>query len=334
MKKAEILAPAGNLASLKAAIDAGADVVYVGFNDATNARNFEGLNFTTEDLEEGRRYIKKKGKKFYLVINTFPQMEAFDNWQKAVDNAVKFQADALIIADLGVLKYTRDKYPDQEIHLSVQASSSNYESINFYKKQFGITRVVLPRVVTLREINELRGKTDVQLEVFAMGGLCINIEGRCYLSSFLTGASTNTEGACSPSRFVDFSTTPGGGMDISLNGVVLNRLGKDEPSPYPTSCKGRYVMPDGTVSYAIEEPESLNTLEIIPELIEAGVVCFKIEGRQRTKTYVAEMVTLMRDAVDSYYRDPESYVTKPEWLAKAAGTFEGSTNTKGSLLGK
>jgi len=334
MKKAEIIAPAGNIASLKAAVDSGADAVYLGFNDATNARNFEGLNFTPTELADGIGYVRSKNRQFFVAINTFPQAEDYPRWYQAVDRAFELGADAIIIANLGVLKYARNKYPQANLHLSTQASSSNYESINFYKKHFGIRRVVLPRVLTVPEIKELKDHTDVEIEVFALGGLCINIEGRCYLSSFVTGASTNTEGACSPSRFVRFESEEGGGMSISLNSVVLNRLSATESSPYPTCCKGRYLRPDGEVAYAIEDPESLNILPIVPDLVEAGVSAFKIEGRQRTKTYVAAMTGVLREALDSYYQNPKGYKVKPEWSARTLKTFEGTKETLGSYLVK
>ncbi|MBI5327848.1 MAG: U32 family peptidase [Deltaproteobacteria bacterium] len=329
----ELICPAGNLPSLKAAIDNGADVVYTGFNDATNARNFEGLNFTHDELRQGIDYANKLGKKVYLAVNTFPQMDTYQQWYKSVDNAIKLNADAIIIANLGILKYARDKYPHVNIHLSVQASSSNYESINFYKKHFGIKRVVLPRVLTVRAIKDLRAKTDVELEVFALGGLCINIEGRCYLSSFVTGASTNTEGACSPSRFVRFINQDKK-LKITLNDVVLNELGQDETSPYPTCCKGRYVTESGEYSYAFEEPESLNILEIIPRIIDADVDALKIEGRQRTKAYVAAMTKVMREAVDSYYANPDGFRVKQDWLLKTNATFEGSKPALGCYVEK
>lgn len=334
MTKPEVIAPAGNLSSLKAAVDSGADAVYLGFNDATNARNFEGLNFTPDELAEGRDYVSRKGRKLFVAVNTFPQADTYRQWYSAVDSAVELGADAIIIANLGILKYAREKYPDANLHLSTQASSSNYESINFYRKKFGIKRVVLPRVLTVREIKDLKAHTDVEIEVFALGGLCINIEGRCYLSSFVTGASTNTEGACSPSRFVRFVSNPDGGMSITLNGTLLNRLSASESSPYPTCCKGRYIMPSGEPFYAFEDPESLNVLEILPALIDAGVSAFKIEGRQRTKTYVAAMTRVMREAVDSCCSDPSAYAVRPEWSSKTTATFEGTSHTVGSYLGK
>jgi len=334
MKKVEVISPAGNIASLKAAVDSGADAVYLGLNDDTNARNFEGLNFTPKEIEEGIKYVRARGKKFFVAINTFPQADSFPRWYSAVDRAAELKADAIIIANLGVLKYAREKYPSANLHLSTQASSSNYESINFYRKHFGIKRVVLPRVLTVKEIKELKDHTDVEIEVFALGGLCINIEGRCYLSSFVTGASTNTTGACSPSRFVRFVNNPDGGMSITLNNMLLNRLSASESSPYPTCCKGRYVKPDNTLSYVLEDPESLNILSIVPDLIEAGVSAFKIEGRQRTKSYVAAMTGVLRAAVDSYCSAPSDYAVKPEWSAKTIATFEGTRETLGSYLVK
>lgn len=332
MTKPEVIAPAGNLASLKAAVDSGADAVYLGFSDSTNARNFEGLNFTPEELEDGIKHVRSKGRKFFVAINTFPQGDTFPKWYRAVDLAMDLRADAVIIANIGVLDYARKKYPDANLHLSTQASSSNYESVNFYRKHFGIKRVVLPRVVTVEEIKHLRERTEVEIEVFALGGLCINIEGRCYLSSYVTGASTNTEGACSPSRFVRFSSEPGGGMSISLNNMTLNRLTKNESSPYPTCCKGRYIKPDGSYAYVFEDPESLNVLQILPGLMDAGVAALKIEGRQRTKTYVAAMTGVLRDAIDSCYRDGGAYRVRPEWSSKTVATFEGTSETLGSYL--
>jgi len=332
-RNVELICPAGNLPSLRAAIDNGADVVYTGFSDSTNARNFEGLNFTQEELSDGIAYAHKEGKKVYLAVNTFPQLENYKEWYGSVDRAVDLGADAIILANLGILRYAREKYPDVAIHLSVQASASNYESINFYREAFNVKRVVLPRVLTVEEMKALKNNTDVEIEVFALGGLCINIEGRCYLSSFVTGASTNTEGACSPARFVRFVNEEDH-MKISLNDVVLNDLGPGETSPYPTCCKARYITEEGNYSYAMEEPESLNILEILPRVISAGVDALKIEGRQRTKAYVGAMTRVLREAVDSYRNDPDNYTVRKEWLEETNASFEGSKPTFGCYVEK
>ena len=178
MQRVEIIAPAGNLASLKAAIDSGADVVYAGFNDSTNARNFEGLNFSTEDFEDGVEYVRKNNKKIYVAINTFPQMDDTAKWQGAVDRAADLGVDAVILANMGILDYASRTHPDINLHLSVQASSSNYESINFYASNFNIKRVVLPRVLTIDDIRALKANTDVELELFALGGLMYKYRGQ------------------------------------------------------------------------------------------------------------------------------------------------------------
>jgi putative protease len=333
MKKVEVVAPAGSLTSLKAALENGADVIYTGFKGATSGRNYEGLNFTYNEMEEGINLAHKAGKKVYIAINTFPQFDDHTLLYRTIDDANELGVDAVILANLSMLKYARDKYPDLPIHLSTQASASNYESINFYKKHFDIKRVVLPRVLTVKEMKALKDKIDVEVEVFALGGLCINTEGRCYLSSFVTGASTNTEGACSPSRFVQFEESGVGNMRIVLNDRVLNEYDPSENAAYPTCCKGRYLV-NGKKTYAFEDPESLNILDILPRVIEAGVEALKIEGRQRTKAYVATVTRALRNAVDLYYSDPGEYDSKVAVCADVSSAFEGTSSTYGCYLEK
>lgn len=333
MKKVEVVAPAGSLTSLKAALESGADVIYTGFKGATSGRNYEGLNFSYDEMEEGINLAHKAGKKVYIAINTFPQFDDYNLLYSTVDDAVKLGVDAVILANLGILKYARDKYPDMAIHLSTQASASNYESINFYKKHFDIKRVVLPRVLTVDDMKTLKENTDVEVETFALGGLCINTEGRCNLSSFVTGASTNTEGACSPSRFVRFEGTGDGNMRMVLNNMVLNEYGPSENAAYPTCCKGRYLV-NGKKTYAFEDPESLNILDILPQVIEAGADALKIEGRQRTKSYVTTVTRALRNAVDLYYNDPEGYGSKVAACTDVNSAFEGTTSTVGCYLEK
>jgi putative protease len=333
MKKVEVVAPAGSLTSLKAALDSGADVIYTGFKGATSGRNYEGLNFSYDEMGEGINLAHKVGKKVYIAINTFPQLNDHTLLYNTIDDANELGVDAVILANLGILKYARDKYPDLTIHLSTQASASNYESINFYKKHFDIKRVVLPRVLTVEEMKTLKKKIDVEVEVFALGGLCINTEGRCYLSSFVTGASTNTEGACSPSRFVRFEGADKGNMRIVLNDRVLNEYDSSENAAYPTCCKGRYLV-NGKKTYAFEDPESLNILDILPRVIEAGVEALKIEGRQRTKAYVATVTRALRNAVDLYYSDPGGYDSKVAVCADVSSAFEGTSSTYGCYLEK
>ncbi|MBF0382708.1 MAG: U32 family peptidase [Magnetococcales bacterium] len=328
MKKIEVLAPAGNLPSLRAAVDNGADAVYFGFRNATNARNFEGLNFSEREALEGLRYAHRNGVKANVVLNTFPQVDKPDIWYKTVDIAAKIRADAIILANLALLKYCREKHPDLPIHLSVQASASNYEAINFYKKHFNITRVILPRVLTVEEIKRLGEKTDIEMEVFAFGGLCVMAEGRCYLSSYVTGVSPNIEGVCSPARAVRFENR-GDKLQTRLGNVLIAEYGANEDAAYPTICKGRFEAND-RVYHTMEEPSSLNVLEMLPEVIEAGVVSLKIEGRQRTKSYVGTVTKTFRKAVDAYYNSPEKFRPKGKWIKTLNTTSEGATHTLGT----
>lgn len=333
-EKIELCCPAGNLPSLKAAIDNGADVVYLGFRNATNARNFEGLNFTTKDIAAGIEYAHRRGKKVYIAINTFPQFEDAPIWYRAVDDVVALGADAAILANMGVLKYAADTYPDLRLHLSVQGSASSVESLNFYREHFNVKRAVLPRVLTVDEIRAIKEEMgDFELEVFGFGGLCINICGRCYLSSYITGVSCNTGGVCSPSSHVTFENE-GDRLKVSLSGVVLNSYAPGEVTSYPTSCKGRYYYNGEELGYPIEEPASLNVLEILPSIIEAGVDSLKLEGRQRTRAYVATMTGILREAIDRYYDDPEGYHVDDAWMSQASLAMEGMKTTYGSYVQK
>ncbi|HBI05620.1 MAG TPA: protease, partial [Erwinia persicina] len=218
----ELLCPAGNLPALKAAIDNGADAVYIGLKDETNARHFAGLNFTDKRLQEAARYVHQRKRKLHVAINTFAHPDGYVRWQRAVDMAAHAGADALILADIAMLAYAAEKYPHIERHVSVQASATNAAAVRFYQRNFDVSRVVLPRVLSMHQVRQLARDTTVPLEVFAFGSLCIMAEGRCYLSSYLTGESPNTVGACSPARFVRWQQTPAG-LESRLNEVLIDR---------------------------------------------------------------------------------------------------------------
>lgn len=328
MKKVEVLAPAGNLPSLKAAVDNGADAVYFGFRNATNARNFEGLNFSEAEAKAGIAYANKKGVKANIVLNTYPHGENQSIWYQTVDRAANLGASAIILANMALLAYCHKHYPHLPIHLSVQASASNYEAINFYQRHFGITRIILPRVLTVDEIRCLRAKTDVELEIFAFGGLCVMAEGRCFLSSYVTGVSPNIEGVCSPARAVRFENR-GDTLQTRLGDVLIAEYDQGEDAAYPTICKGRFEAND-RVYHVMEEPSSLNILSLLPEVIQAGVVSLKIEGRQRTKSYVATVTKVLRQAVDAYYANPQTFRSKSQWIRTLNATSEGATHTLGT----
>lgn len=324
----ELLCPAGNLPALKTAIDNGADAVYIGFKDGTNARHFAGLNFDGKKLEKAVSYVHDNKKHIHVALNTFAHPQNFKRWTDAVDATVDLGIDALIIADIALLDYTTNKYPEMEIHLSVQASATNSAAIDFYRNNFNIKRVVLPRVLSIHQVKQLSRATDIDLEVFAFGSLCIMSEGRCYLSSYLTGESPNTVGACSPAKYVRWQETPQG-LESRLNNILIDKYTDGENAGYPTLCKGRFIT-DGAPYHALEEPTSLNTLSIVPELFAANIACVKIEGRQRSAAYVEQVTKTWREAIDSYKANPEAYQVKPQWDQCLSSMSEGTQTTLGA----
>jgi collagenase-like PrtC family protease len=319
----ELVCPAGTPAALRAAIEAGADTVYCGFRDETNARNFPGLNFDRKELREGVAYAHQRGKKVLVAINTFPRAGEPKSWHKAVDDAHEAGADAVILADVGLLDYAKRTHPDLRLHLSVQASASNIAAIRFYVEAFGVKRVVLPRVLTVDEIARLTRSVGIETEVFAFGGLCVMAEGRCALSAYFTGKSPNSFGACAPASHVRYDEE-GDQLVSRLGGVTINSFSKDEPAGYPTPCKGRFVA-DGETSYLFEDPVSLNTLDILPELAASGVSALKIEGRQRGRAYIVEVVSTFRKAIDALARGDSKRA--PNALASFS---EGAKQTTGA----
>lgn len=324
----DLVCPAGSLPALKAAVDNGADCVYIGFRDDTNARNFPGLNFDLAAVRDGIRYAQTRKKQVFLALNTFPQVVGWERAQRAVDRAAELGVDAVIIADAGLMQYAAAKYPQLRLHLSVQGSATNYEAINFYHEHFGIRRAVLPRVLSLAQVKQVIAGTPVEIEVFGFGGLCVMVEGRCALSSFATGESPNTYGACSPAKAVRWQDTPAG-LESRLNGILINRYAASENASYPTLCKGRFEV-DGETYYAIEEPASLNTLELIPELMTAGIAAVKIEGRQRSPAYVAQVTRTWREAIDACKSNPARFAVKPAWAETLRKISEGQQQTLGA----
>ncbi|WP_456300769.1 ubiquinone anaerobic biosynthesis protein UbiU [Trinickia dabaoshanensis] len=324
----ELVCPAGSLPALKSAVDHGADCVYLGFRDATNARNFAGLNFDEASIASGIEYAHARGRKVFLALNTYPQPAAWPVWRAAVDRAATAGIDAVIMADPGLMRYARDRHPDLRLHLSVQGSATNYEAINFYHARFGISRAVLPRVLSLSQVEHVTEHTQVELEVFGFGSLCVMVEGRCALSSYVTGESPNTHGVCSPAKHVRWQKTPQG-LESRLNGVLIDRYADDENAGYPTLCKGRFDVADESY-YAIEEPTSLNTLELLPRLMAMGVRAIKIEGRQRSPAYVAQVTRVWREAIDQCRANAQRYSVKPAWMSELDKVAEGQQHTLGA----
>ncbi|MDP4177521.1 MAG: U32 family peptidase [Bacillota bacterium] len=288
MNKPEILAPAGNFEKLKAAIDFGADAVYLG-GSKLNLRAFAD-NFDTEKLKQGISYAHERGKKVYLTMNVFPHNQDLNGLEEYLIEVRDLGIDALIVSDAGIIMTAKEVVPEMELHLSTQANNVNYKSALYWHKQ-GIKRIVLARELSLNEIKEIREKLPetCELEAFVHGSMCISYSGRCLLSNYMTGRDSNRGECAQPCRYKYYLTEekrPGEYFDIN----------QDD--------KGTYIM----------NSKDLCMIEYIPELVEAGITSFKIEGRMKSSYYVAAVVKAYRMAVDSYFEDPKSYKLNKKWL--------------------
>ena len=320
---------------MKAAVDAGADSVYIGFNSPTNLRNLPGLNFSLAEAADGVKYAHQRGVKVHVAVNTFPPDRLLQECFLAIDQASDVGADVVIAADLAVIEHARLKHPHLELHLSCGAGAADIGAIRFYSEELGVRSVVLPRVLSLQQIAAIRGETDVLLEVMVFGVLCPNYEGRCFLSSFITGMSANSVGACAPAELLEFEETEDGGLALKLNGVLINESLAGEPCTYPTPCKGKYYNPVvGRLLPAFQEACGLNALPLLPELASAGVDAVKIEGRQRSLGYVRLVTRVWRSAIDTLREsDDTDHQSQRHWEHDLKSVLEGQTCTVGALSG-
>lgn len=325
MKKPELNCPAGSLASLKAAVDNGADAVYFGFTSTSNLRMYPGLNFNYEEAKAGIKYVHEAGKRVYITVNTFPQKAEIKDCYKAVDDAYALEADAIIVADLGVMNYAKENYPDLRLHASVLAKTYNAKAADFYKR-FNVKRVTVPCLLHLHEVEAIKKVHNLELEVFGFGrviGVCY--EG-CYLNSFICAWPITTRGACTP---VEHLVAEEDGL-IKLKGITIGKVDPDEVASYPAICMGLYRNLKTNDAYRpFRDAASLNVLPILPDLIKIGIDSIKIEGRQRSKIYVALTTQVFRDAIDSYYSDPTTFQVKEEWLTRLIPLAEGGRTVTG-----
>ena len=329
MTIAELVCPAGTPASLRTAVDAGADAVYCGFQNATNARNFPGLNFSPGELAKSVAYAHQRGTKVLLALNTYPPAEKFSLWKDAADLGARLGVDAFIVADVGVADYIAKAHSGFRLHLSVQAAASSPESIRYYVQEFGIKRVVLPRILTIPEIRSIKSEIPCEIETFIFGNHGLMVEGRCSLTNYVTGLSTNMDGVCSPAAEVEYLRDDAGNLSTRLGNFTIDRFRAGENAGYPTICKGRYKIPHRSEGfYAFEEPVSLNLARLLPDLIDAGVNAFKIEGRQRSKAYVREVVSSFRIAVDNIRAGTTPDLTGLIALTEGQKETEGAFQTK------
>lgn len=318
----ELICPAGTPAALHDAVAAGADAVYCGFNDETNARNFPGLNFSRQEMKESIAHAHRYGTKVLVAINTFARAGNVELWRRAVDDAVDAEADAVILADVGIMDYCAKTHPDQRLHVSVQAAAANPDSIRFYIDCFGAKRVVLPRVLSVQEIAAITREVDAETEVFIFGGLCVMEEGRCSLSSYATGKSPNMDGVCSPAGAIQYREE-NGALVSRLGDFTINKFAKGEAAAYPTLCKGRYQTDEGS-GYLFEDPASLDATTMLPELRKAGVAALKIEGRQRGRAYIERVVKTFKEVLAALDEG------RPLPVDALRGLTEGQSTTTGA----
>lgn len=329
MNRPELVCPAGTPAALRDAVDAGADAVYCGLQNATNARNFPGLNFTADELAAGVAYAHTRGAKVLLAVNTFPPAGRFGLWKEAIDLGVALSVDAFIVADIGVAAYAADAHPDRRLHLSVQAAASSPEAIGYYCREFGVRRVVLPRILTVPEIRALAAEIPCEVETFIFGNHGLMVEGRCSLTNYVTGLSTNMDGVCSPAAAVSYERDAEGRLSSRLGPYAIDCFAAGEKAGYPTICKGRYRTPcRSDPYYAFEEPVSLNLSALLPELVRAGVHAFKIEGRQRSRAYVRQVVAAFRQAIEAVLAGGEPRLADLVALTEGQKQTEGAFRTK------
>ena len=288
MNKVELLAPAGDLEKLKAAIMYGADAVYVGgesFGMRTAAKNF-----TPDEMKEGVEFCHSRGKKIYVTLNIIPHNHDFEGLESYLKFLDEIGVDAVIVADPGVLMMVKEHIPNMEIHLSTQANNTNFYSAKFWYNQ-GVKRIVTARELSFDEIKEFRESIpeDMHIESFVHGAMCISYSGRCLLSNYMTGRDANRGSCAHPCRW-----------KYSL--VEEKRPG--EYFPIEEDESGTYIF----------NSKDLCMIDSIKEIIESGIDSLKIEGRVKTAYYVATVVRAYRLALDSYYEDPENYVFDPELL--------------------
>ncbi|KEI85402.1 peptidase U32 family protein [Clostridium botulinum] len=288
IKKPELLAPAGNLEKLKTAINFGADAVYLG-GSRLNLRAFAD-NFTDEELQEGIKYAHDRGRKVHVTINVFPRNEDFNGLEEYLKKLYEFNVDAIIVSDPGIIMTARETVPNLEIHLSTQANTVNFKTINFWYKQ-GVKRTVLARELTLEEIKTIREKIekDCELEAFVHGSMCMSYSGRCLLSNYMTGRDSNRGACAQPCRYKYY---------------LMEEKREGEYFPILEDDKGTYIM----------NSKDMCMIEHIPELVQSGIDSFKIEGRMKSSFYVATVVKAYREAIDAYFEDPENYTFKERWM--------------------
>ncbi|MGI6685009.1 MAG: peptidase U32 family protein [Bacillota bacterium] len=286
MNKPELLAPAGNLEKLYMAVRFGADAVYLG-GKAFGLRAGAG-NFSFSDMAEGIKFAHNHGVKVYVTVNIFAHNEDLEELSEYLLTLKDLDADGIIVSDPGIFRLAKETVPDLPIHISTQANNTNWSSAIFWQ-EMGAKRIVLARELSLKEIGEIHHRSKIELEVFVHGAMCISYSGRCLLSNYLAGRNANKGDCAHPCRW---------------NYSLVEEKRPGEYFPVVEDERGTYVF----------NSKDLCLVEHIPDLIQAGVSSFKIEGRMKSSYYLATVVKVYREVIDHYFADPENFSFDPKWL--------------------
>lgn len=304
----ELLIPASSLEVLKVAVMFGADAVYIG-GEAFGLRA-KAKNFSLEEMKEGVEFAHAHDVKVYVTANILAHNKDLDGAREYFEELKQVGMDALIISDPGMFTIAKEVIPDVDIHISTQANNTNYATFNFWYKM-GARRVVTARELSLEEIKTIRKNIpdDLEIETFIHGAMCISYSGRCLLSSFMAGRDAN-QGACThPCRW-------------KYSVVEESRPG--EYMPVYENERGTFIF----------NSKDLCMIEHIPELVEAGIDSFKIEGRMKTALYVATVARTYRLAIDDYLRDPEYYRSRIPFYKSEISKCTYRQYTTGFFFGK
>ena len=288
MQKPELLAPAGDLEKLKMAVIYGADAIYLA-GEQFGLRK-ASKNFRIDEIQEGLEFAHKRGKKIYVTMNIVPHNKDLEGLEDYAKELYRLGVNGVIVSDPGVFSIIHRTVPHMPIHLSTQASVTNYETIMFWYN-LGVKRIVLARELSLDEIKEITDRTpkDLDIETFVHGAMCISYSGRCLLSNYMAGRDANMGDCAHPCRW-------------RYNLVEEKRPG--EYFPVFEDERGTFIF----------NSKDLSMIDHIPELIDAGIKSFKIEGRVKSSYYVATVIRSYRKAIDEYFKDPGKYVFNPKWL--------------------
>ena len=308
MREIELLVPASSLEVLKIAVIYGADAVYIG-GEAFGLRA-KAKNFSMEDVKEGIEFAHKHGVKVYITANIVAHNEDLEGIRKYFEELKEIKPDALIISDPGVFMIAKEVCPDIDRHISTQANSTNYATYKFWYDQ-GASRVVSARELSLEEIKDIRAHIpdDMEIESFIHGAMCISHSGRCLLSNYFTGRNANSGECTHPCRW-------------KYAVVEENRPG--EYMPVYENERGTYIF----------NSKDLCMIEHIPELIEAGIDSFKIEGRMKTALYVATVARTYRLAIDDFLKDTELYKSRIPFYKSEISKCTYRQYTTGFFFGK